>query len=108
MTELPNLLYIESLAGDDNQFRTKLINVIQKEFPEEKRLYHSMRQENYLKETAEIVHKLKHKISILGLEKGYFIAEKYENSLKILTPDNNLQVEFETLLKRIEDFIVEL
>ncbi|XLS29723.1 Hpt domain-containing protein [Flavobacteriaceae bacterium M23B6Z8] len=108
MNETPNLNYIESLAANDTIFKQKLIGVIKNEFPDEKKLYESLRKENKLKETAEIVHKLKHKISILGFENGYFIAEKYENSLRFLTPNNTLQVKFETLLKQIEDFIAEL
>jgi hypothetical protein len=45
----------------------------------------------------QAVHKLKHKISILGLEKSYYIAEEYENNLNdslII-----LQIEFEAILK---------
>ena len=44
---------------------------------------------------AESVHKLKHKISILGLNKSYYIAEKFEDNLK----DNSteLQSDFDAI-----------
>jgi hypothetical protein len=36
-----------------------------------------MENTNFLR--PQSVHKLKHKISILGLEKSYYIAEEYES-----------------------------
>jgi hypothetical protein len=51
---------------------------------------------NYL-EAAQSVHKLKHKISILGLDKSYYLAGEYENNLK----DNTtiLDTDFENIFK---------
>jgi hypothetical protein len=40
-----------------------------------------MENTNFL-DAAQSVHKLKHKISILGLEKSYYIVEEYESDLK--------------------------
>lgn len=108
MIEKPNLNYIESIADGDKDFMDKLIDVIRTELPLEIKQYYDCSKKNKLKETAEIVHKIKHKISILGLEKSYIIAENYENSLKILTPDNTLQLKFETTLRLMSDFIARL
>jgi HPt (histidine-containing phosphotransfer) domain-containing protein len=109
MCEIPNLNYIESLAGEDEEFKTKIIDIIKKEFREEKLKYERLLAKHDLKEIAGIIHKIKHKISILGYEKGYLVAEAYENSLKEQSPlDTDLQIKFEKLLKQMDDFIAKL
>ncbi|WP_299551202.1 Hpt domain-containing protein [Seonamhaeicola sp.] len=80
--EQPNLSYIDELSGGDEAFKKKLIAIIKKEFPEEKEQYFKNFGAQNFKATAENVHKLKHKISILGLEKSYKIAENFEAGLK--------------------------
>ncbi|WP_299117771.1 Hpt domain-containing protein [uncultured Winogradskyella sp.] len=101
--EKPNLSYIESMSGGDKAFEQKLIDIIQKEFPEEKQIYFdNISAENY-KEAAENVHKLKHKISILGLVKSYELAATYENNLI----DMNLKgkEDFESTLQLMTIFL---
>ncbi|WP_452602897.1 Hpt domain-containing protein [Pontimicrobium sp. MEBiC06410] len=104
--EQPNLNYIKQLSGGDDAFEAKLISVIQLEFPEEKEIYFKNIAEKKYKETAENVHKIKHKISILGLEKSYEIAVKYEENLK----ENNtvLKEEFDSILKHITQYLTTL
>ena len=104
--EKPNLSYIKSLSGGEQEFEEKLIRIIKDEFPNEKSIYfENLNAENYLK-AADVVHKLKHKISILGLEKSYHIAVDYENDLR----ENNLNLkdDFETILKIITDYLITL
>ena len=104
--EQPNLNYIKQLSGGDETFEAKLISVIQLEFPEEKEIYlKNIAAKNY-KETAENVHKLKHKISILGLEKSYEVAVKYEENLK--TNSSVLKEEFDSILKIITQYLITL
>ncbi len=80
--ETPNLNYIKGLAEGDKAFEAKLIAVLKKELPEELEEYlNNFQKKNFVK-TAENVHKLKHKISILGLTKGYEEAALYENDLR--------------------------
>ncbi len=101
--EQPNLSYIESMSGGDNAFEQKLIGIIQKEFPEEKAIYfNNIAAENF-KEAAENVHKLKHKISILGLVKSYEVAVDYENNLIENSIDG--KEDFESILQNITDFL---
>lgn len=80
--EQPNLSYINELSRGDDAFRDKLISIVKTEFPHEKAQYFENFESKNFRETAQNVHKLKHKISILGLEKSYTIAENYENSLR--------------------------
>ena len=55
---------------------------------------------------ADNVHKLKHKISILGLEKSYEIAIAFENNL--IEGDTSLYKEFETILNTITNYLQKL
>lgn len=104
--ESPNLKYILSMSAGDITFEKKLINIIKLEFKKEKRIYfYNINKKNY-KLTAENVHKLKHKISILGLEKSYKIAVAYENDL--LEGNTDLQTEFNAILTTITNYLQKL
>lgn len=104
--EQPNLTYIESLSGVDKAFKQKLINIIKIEFPEEKDIYFFNLKKGNFKEAANNVHKLKHKISILGLEKSYNIAADYESDL--LESNTKLQEKFEAILNVITNYLQKL
>lgn len=101
--EQPNLSYINSMSGGDKAFEKKLIGIIKAEFPKEKQVYFdNLTAENY-KLTAESVHKLKHKISILGLEKSYEIAVEFETNL--LEGKTTCQEQFESILTNITNYL---
>jgi HPt (histidine-containing phosphotransfer) domain-containing protein len=104
--EQPNLNYIKSMSDGDKSFENKLISIIKEEYPQEKIVYQKNINSNNYKATAEIVHKLKHKISILGLVKGYNVATDFENNLK----DDNilLKEEFEAVLDQITKYLTKL
>ena len=104
--EQPNLSYIQSMSGGDKAFEEKLIDIIKDEFPEEKQVYFENITAKDYRLTAENVHKLKHKISILGLEKSYEIAVAFENNL--LEGSIELQDEFESILKTITNYLHQL
>jgi hypothetical protein len=101
--EKANLNYINQLAGDKIEFKNKIIGILKKELPEEIAIYEEYKAQEDFFLMAQAVHKLKHKISILGLEKSYYIAEEYENNLNdslII-----LQIEFEAILKIMKKFV---
>jgi HPt (histidine-containing phosphotransfer) domain-containing protein len=104
--EQPNLLYIHSLSGGDKTFENKLITIIKKEFPEEKNLYEKNISSNNLKEASENVHKLKHKISIFGLEKSYELATQFENDL--MEADTSLKNDFDKIMQNIANYLIKL
>ena len=106
MKEQPNLTYIKSMSGGDELFESKLIDIIKNEFPLEKAEYFSNFRKKDFKLTASNVHKLKHKISILGLEKSYAIAVDYENNL--LEGSIDLADDFESILSCITNFLEDL
>ena len=101
--EQPNFSYIDELSGGDEVFKQKLISIIKTEFPEEKAVYFKNIESKNFKEAAENVHKLKHKISILGLEKSYEVAVNFENNL---IQNNEVgKIEFEDVLQTITNFL---
>ncbi|HCQ12170.1 Hpt domain-containing protein [Flavobacterium sp.] len=104
--EQPNSEYINQLSGDNEEFKAKIIGILKKELPEEVAFYENQVQSKNYKLAAESVHKLKHKVSILGLEKSYYIAEEYEENLK--ANSTNLQSDFEKILKMMQDFVAKL
>jgi HPt (histidine-containing phosphotransfer) domain-containing protein len=85
--EKPNLEYVEKLARGDEALRKRLIDIIKNEFPEEKEAYYKSLKNKDYKKTEENVHKLKHKIIILGLEENYKTANKFEHDLRELNLD---------------------
>lgn len=104
--EQPNLSYINDLAGDDDAFREKLVSTIKNELPTEIAVYFEAFESKDFKAAAAHVHKLKHKISILGLEKSYYLAEQYEDHLK-----NNITEgaeDFAAILHSMQSFVTAL
>ena len=101
--EHPNRSYIDSLCRGDKIFELKLIKVIKSEFPIEKQTYYEALEAKNFKELAEAVHKLKHKISILGLEKGYELAVQYEN--EIHEEQLGLSQIFEDILEKMTEYL---
>jgi HPt (histidine-containing phosphotransfer) domain-containing protein len=101
--EKPNSNYINQLSGDNEEFKAKIIGILKRELPEEVAFYENHIQSKNYKLAAECVHKLKHKVSILGLEKSYYIAEEFEDNLK--EQSTELQSEFESILKAMQDFV---
>jgi hypothetical protein len=79
--EEANLNYIDELSGDDLDFYTNIILLL-KENSDEIEIYNMHKEKLNFVQMAQSVHKLKHKISILGLEKSCYLAEEYESNLK--------------------------
>ncbi|MHA7944841.1 Hpt domain-containing protein [Formosa sp. 3Alg 14/1] len=104
--EQPNLSYIKSMSAGDLAFEQKLIDIIKLEFPEEKSVYYANLNNQNFKQAAENVHKLKHKISILGLEKSYEIAVAFEENL--LQGNTTLNNQFESILNTITNYLQKL
>ena len=80
MMEKPNLNYLKEISGDDRIFEQKMLEIVKKELPEEIKSYKNFIELQNYNQAAEMVHKIKHKISILGLEKSYQVAIDYEEN----------------------------
>jgi HPt (histidine-containing phosphotransfer) domain-containing protein len=102
--ETPNLNYIKELSGGDLVFEQNILNVLKKEFPEEYSLFNKNFEKKDYNELANNVHKIKHKISILGFKKGLTLASKFEKDLK--KGDIKLYQDFINILNKIHVYLV--
>ncbi|MBC8753197.1 Hpt domain-containing protein [Kordia sp. YSTF-M3] len=104
--DTPNLSYIKELADGDAEFEASLITILKKELPKEKEAFiESVQNKNY-QNSAEHVHKIKHKISILGLEKSYSFAISFEEELKKGNPKR--YETFLSILQKMEEFLMKI
>ncbi|MFY7672355.1 Hpt domain-containing protein [Tenacibaculum sp. MEBiC06402] len=103
MNEEPNINYIQQLSGGDIEFEEKMMSILKKELPFEIETYLNTLKINNLQQTAEIVHKIKHKISILGLEKSYQFTIQYEKEL--LEGNKSKHEDFLKILNTMSDFL---
>ncbi len=104
--EQPNLNYVNNLCGNDMAFKQLIIITLKKELPLEIKEYQNKIQNNNFTATAEIIHKIKHKIIILGMEKSYYLAEEFEINLqKTQAFKNEVKVGFDEVLNKMQDFV---
>ncbi len=103
MMEQPNYSTINKLANGDESIKKMIFDVIIEEFPLEKEAYYKSILAKDAAKTKEHVHKIKHKISVLGLEKSYELANIYENNLLNSSIENHK--DFEKTLEVISSFI---
>ncbi len=101
--EKPNLKYIEEIAAGDASIKKTLIDIVKQEFPEEAEEYYKSLELKDFEELASNVHRLKHKISILGLVNNYEVANKFEHNLKEKSLDG--VEDFEKILKLIFNYL---
>ena len=101
----PNLSYIRELSGGDQEFESRLIGVLKKELPQEIDRFHKHIRQKNLRKAAEDVHKIKHKMSILGMVESYSLSEKFEDELK--REHLNLHGDFVNILQKMIIFLSE-
>lgn len=104
--EQPNLDYFNKIADGEQAIIDKFISILKSEFPQQLINYNQNISIPNYEEASEAVHKLKHKIGILGLENSYQIAGRFEQNLRNHNLEN--QREFEVILKNITNFIQKL
>lgn len=104
--EKPDLTVIHEMGGGDKEFEATMIEIMQREFPKEKEIFYDTLKQNDLKQTAQIVHKLKHKISLLNMHESYKFSMVFEEELKA---GNKKSVKkFEDILDTITLYLKEL
>lgn len=102
--ETPNLSYIESMSRGDEAFVRKILGLLKGEFPQELAVYNNNYNAGNFHLASENVHKIKHKISLLGLEKSYVVATDYENSLKEGVTE--LHGDFEKITQAMTEYLL--
>jgi HPt (histidine-containing phosphotransfer) domain-containing protein len=103
--EKPNLLYIEQLARGDESVKNTLLEVIKSEFPVDKEEYYKSIENKDYKHIEENVHRIKHKFSILGLEKSYNKANDFEHNLREHILNVKEQEDFNEILVTISEYL---
>jgi hypothetical protein len=101
--ETPNLSYINKLSKGDVSFEKEILTIVKEELEQEIEDYHTyFKAQNFLKAKV-FVHRIKHKMSILGLEKSYEITNSFENDLR----ESNLkhQEYFEGMLPIMTNYL---
>ena len=94
--ETPNLSYVHKISKGDVSFQNDILKIVKEELQQEIDNYNLFfKDKNYLKAKL-YVHRIKHKMSILGLEKSYEITNNYENDLR--EPNFKHQAYFESML----------
>ena len=101
--EQPNLKYIKDLSNGEATFENKILKIICNEFPQEVNEYYSNLELKKFTAAADNVHKIKHKISILGLESGYTTAIEHEKNL--LQNSIELNEKFDAVLSNISNYL---
>ncbi|NVK51391.1 MAG: Hpt domain-containing protein [Flavobacteriaceae bacterium] len=101
--ESANLEYIKNLTENNEEFERELISILKRDFPIEYDGYKLNIEEKNYSGAAEIVHKIKHKITILGFKKGYELASNHENELR--NGKSELKDSFKKILDNISAFI---
>lgn len=101
--EQPSLAVIQEIADNDLDFQNSIVAILKKEFVEEAALYYKCFEAQNFEETSDIVHKLKHKISLLALHEGVEFAAKHEKELKKGNID--LHQEFAKILEKIDVYL---
>lgn len=94
--EQPNLSYIKKISKGDASFEENILGIITEELQGEIDNYYNFLKNNNLKKAKVYIHRIKHKMSILGLEKSYEITNTFENSF--LSSKREHQVYFESML----------
>ncbi|MDC6366959.1 MULTISPECIES: Hpt domain-containing protein [Flavobacteriaceae] len=95
--------YLDGIAGGDLEFRQKFISILKQEFPEEQSEYLKNIEEGLLRAASENVHKIKHKINVLGLHNTYTLAVQHENELR--NGEDTLHLEFLNALQEIATYL---
>ncbi|WP_298778516.1 Hpt domain-containing protein [uncultured Polaribacter sp.] len=80
--EQPNLSYIKKISKGEIEFEQTLLEIINEELSGEIDNYYKFLQENNFEKAKFYIHRIKHKMSILGLEKSYEITNVFEKSIK--------------------------
>lgn len=99
----PNLNYIKQLANGNEAFESRILGVVKRELPEEIANFRRSLDSSDYSQAAMLVHKIKHKVSLLGIEDGFELTTNFEDELR--EGGKSLHGDFEALLKIMTTFL---
>ncbi|GAB7258064.1 Hpt domain-containing protein [uncultured Polaribacter sp.] len=80
--EKPNLNYLKEISGGDIDFENSMLSILKTELPEELSILKSYYENSNYEELSLSIHKIKHKIGMLGMPIALEFASKIENDVK--------------------------
>ncbi|MBN7817701.1 Hpt domain-containing protein [Algoriphagus pacificus] len=99
----PNLQYIKQLANGSEAFENKVLEVVKRELRLEISSFRESLNKGDIENAVLFVHKIKHKVSLLGMEEGYALTAKFEDELR--EGSDALLGNFESLLRIMTMFL---
>ena len=102
----PNIDYIKKLADGSREFEEKMIEILKEEYPREKELFLEYFDNDHLMKAADMIHKIKHKFSMLGMEDEYMFSVDFEEQLRVENIVN--YPDFLAILNITDNYIKEL
>lgn len=102
-TDQPNMSYVHQLSGGDRDLEKQLFEVVRKELPQEVAAFNREIQTKNFEKAAMDVHKIKHKVMLLGVAEYYYFAEAYEEELRVGI--NRHEDEFRRLINILQMFV---
>jgi len=78
----PNIDYIKKLADGSIEFELKMIKILKEEYPKEKEKFLEYFENDSLMKAADLIHKIKHKFSMLGMEDEYMFSVDFEEQVR--------------------------
>ncbi|WP_051287390.1 hypothetical protein [Algoriphagus mannitolivorans] len=99
----PSFGYLDSLSGGNDKFKEKIIKILISELPKEHDLLKLAIQSDNFFWAAEIVHRIKQKVSFLAMEDAYKVVDQFENEIRE-GELKNLQ-KFEEIIHKILNFL---
>lgn len=80
--ETPNLDYIKKISDGDSNFEESMLALLKTEFPLELITLKKNFSEGNFIEVSLNIHKIKHKIAMLGMNNCFKLATKIEKNIK--------------------------
>ncbi|WP_435416649.1 Hpt domain-containing protein [Polaribacter aestuariivivens] len=80
--ETPNLNYVREISGGDKDFEASVLSILKAEFPLEFLAIKKNFENNNYEQVSFDIHKIKHKISMLGMKKSFELASELERNIK--------------------------
>ena len=103
MKNSPNLNYLFQLSGGDKAFEKEFLSVLITDLHEDAVSYKQHIVEKKYQECAGLVHKIKPKLAILGMEEKHAVFENHEKELKENT--SSLEKEFLKIIAMMTEFL---
>lgn len=100
--EQPNLSMIQEISSDQD-FQKSILQTIRKEFLEEVKLFEDNFTSQQYENAAIHVHKIKHKVALLGLKQGEQLTDEFEKQLK--KGKTQLHKQFLEVLQKIHVYL---